>query len=73
MLLVQQAEETECGRFLKFETLTLCPIDTTPILWELLTQEERQWLTDYHQMVYDRLSPYLTTDEQAWLRKVTSV
>ena len=73
MLLVQQAEETECGRFLKFETLTLCPIDTTPILWELLTQEERQWLTDYHQMVYDRLSPHLTNDEQAWLRKVTSV
>jgi Xaa-Pro aminopeptidase len=73
MLLVQQAEETECGRFLKFETLTLCPIDTTPILRELLTQEERQWLTDYHQMVYDRLSPHLTNDEQAWLRKVTSV
>lgn len=73
MLLVQQAEETECERFLRFETLTLCPIDTTPILWELLTQEERQWLTDYHQMVYDRLSPHLTNDEQAWLRKVTSV
>jgi Xaa-Pro aminopeptidase len=71
MLLVVPAEETECGRFLKFETLTLCPIDLKPIVWELLSGEERQWLDDYHRMVYDRLAPCLSADERSWLRGVT--
>ena len=66
-LLIVPAEETECGQFLKFEPLTLCPIDTRPIIMEMLTPEERQWLDDYHQMVYDRLSPHLTADELHWL------
>ena len=68
MLLVQPAEETECGRFLRFETLTLCPIDKTPIVKEMLTQEECDWLNQYHQRVYDTLSPYLDSDEREWLR-----
>ena len=71
-LLVVPAEETECGRFLGFETLTLCPIETSPIIKELMTPEEIQWLNDYHTMVYERLSPYLNEDEKAWLRKVTA-
>ena len=71
-LLVVHAEETECGRFLGFETLTLCPIETSPIIKELMTPEEIQWLNDYHTMVYERLSPYLNEDEKAWLRKATA-
>ena len=71
-LLVVPAEETECGRFLGFETLTLCPIEMSPIIKELMTPEEIQWLNDYHTMVYERLSPYLNEDEKAWLRKVTA-
>ena len=71
-LLVVPAEETECGRFLGFETLTLCPIETSPIIKELLTPEEIQWLNDYHTTVYERLSPYLNEDEKAWLRKATA-
>ena len=71
-LLVVPAEETECGRFLGFETLTLCPIETSPIIKELMTPEEIQWLNDYHSMVYGRLSPYLNEDEKAWLRKATA-
>ena len=71
-LLVVPAEETECGRFLGFETLTLCPIETSPIIKELMTPEEIQWLNDYHTMVYERLSPYLNEDEKAWLRKATA-
>ena len=51
--------------------LTLCPIDKRPIVAEMLTSEERQWLDDYHQMVYDRLSPHLTEEENAWLREAT--
>lgn len=71
MLLVVPAEETECGRFLKFETLTLCPIDTAPVVWELLTPEERQWLENYHRMVYERLAPLLTEEERLWLHGAT--
>ena len=71
-LLVVPAEETECGRFLGFETLTLCPIETSPIIKELMTPEEIQWLNDYHTTVYERLSPYLNEVEKAWLRKATA-
>ena len=71
-LLVVPVQETECGRFLAFETLTLCPIDKSPILMELLTDEECQWLDDYHQTVYDRLSPHLDATDREWLRKATA-
>ena len=70
-LLVVPDQETECGRFLQFEPLTLCPIDKRPIVPELLTDEERQWLDDYHAMVYERLSPHLDASECAWLRQAT--
>ena len=68
-LLITSAEETELGRFLTFETLTLCPIDTAPIMPELLSAEETAWLNAYHQRVYDILSPHLTADESDWLRE----
>lgn len=71
-LLVVPVEETECGRFLGFETLTLCPIDVRPIMKDLLTPEERQWLNDYHAMVYQRLKDYLKEDEIQWLRTATA-
>ena len=71
-LLIVPAEETECGRFLRFETLTLCPIDTKPIIKELLTEEETRWLNDYHERVFRLLSPHLTIEEKAWLTRATT-
>ena len=70
-LLVTPYKNTEFGQFLQFEPLTLCPIDKTPIIKELLLQEEIDWLNDYHQQVYERLSPHLTADECHWLREAT--
>ena len=67
LLLIQEAEETECGRFLRFETLTLCPIDMTPIVPELMTRDEIQWLNAYHANVFERLAPHLTVEERQWL------
>ena len=67
-LLIVPAMETECGRFLHFEPLTLCPIDKRPIMTELLSAEERGWLDSYHQTVYERLAPMLNPVEQQWLR-----
>lgn len=71
-LLIVPYMETEFGKFLQFESLTLCPIDKAPIIVEMLTDEERQWLDDYHQMVYERLAPHLTVEEAEWLKEATS-
>jgi Xaa-Pro aminopeptidase len=69
-LLVTPYKETQFGQFLQFESLTLCPIDTTPIVKELLLQEEIDWLNQYHQRVFDTLSPHLNAEETAWLKAV---
>lgn len=63
--------ETEFGRFLRFETLTLCPIDTAPAIITMLTDEERRWLNDYHLTVRQRLTPLLDAADAEWLRKAT--
>ena len=68
-LLIVPYKETEFGRFLQFESLTLCPIDKAPIVREMMLSEEIQWLNDYHQRVFDALSPHLNPDEVEWLRK----
>ncbi len=62
---------TEFGAFYQFESLTLCPIETSPILREMLTEAETLWLNDYHQMVYRRLSPLLDDAHRAWLAEKT--
>ena len=66
-LLTVPYKETEFGQFLQFETLTLCPIDTTPIVREMLTDEETEWLNAYHRTVFERISPHLNDEEKAWL------
>lgn len=72
MLIVKDYMETEFGRFLEFEPLTLCPIDKTPIIVSMLTDDERAWLDDYHRRVYERLSPHLLPDERQWLENACS-
>ena len=67
-LLVTPYKETQFGQFLQFESLTLCPIDTTPIIRELLLDEEIAWLNQYHQHVLATLSPHLDDEETEWLK-----
>ncbi len=69
---VRESMTTEFGTFLEFETLTLFPIDKNLIDVSMLTQQELDWLNNYHQEVYDKLAPMLTPDEQAWLKDKTS-
>lgn len=71
MMLVAEAFSNSYGRFLKFETLTLFPIDTDAILPKLLSPAETQWLNDYHRTVYEKLSPLLAGRELEWLRRHT--
>lgn len=72
MILTREDSETEFGKFLSFETLTLCYIDTRLILIPMLSVRERAWLNKYHQMVYDKISPFLNDDEKAWLKEKTT-
>ncbi len=70
-LIIKHYKDTEFGRFLQFESLTLCPIDTTPILKDELLDEEVHWLNDYHKHVYDELAPHLEGADLEWLREAT--
>lgn len=71
MILIIEDSETPWGKFLTFETLTLCHIDTRLVIPEMLSMREHAWLNKYHQMVYDRLSPHLNAEEKAWLKEKT--
>lgn len=72
MLLVIPYKETAFGKFLAFEPLTLCPIDTTPIDFSLLSKIEIDWLNNYHKTVKELLFPLLNDKEdKIWLTKAT--
>lgn len=64
-----RGHESPTAEYLEFESLTLCPIDREPIIADMLTDEERGWLNDYHRRVYESLSPYLNSEEKTWLEK----
>ncbi|SEO57965.1 aminopeptidase P family protein [Pseudomonas sp. ok266] len=68
----REAGSSEFGEFLKFETLTLCPIDTRCLLPALLTEEEKQWFNTYHTEVRERLSPLLEGAALEWLNTRTA-
>jgi len=72
LTLVVPAGEGMFGSYLKFETLTLCPICKKGIIKDLLTEEEVNWFNDYHQMVYKELSPVLNKEEKTWLKEATA-
>lgn len=64
---VVPAQKTEFGQFLQFETLTLFPIDQHLINFDMLNNKEIEWLNNYHQRVYDTISPKLNEYEREWL------
>lgn len=72
MVLITEHDRNEYGTFLKMEPLTWCPIDKTAIDETALTQQELDWINDYHAQVYDILSPHLNETEQDWLSDATS-
>lgn len=71
IILIREDSETEWGKFLSFETLTLCYIDTRLIVVPMLSTRERTWINKYHEMVYDLLSPHLNDGEKEWLKEKT--
>ena len=70
-LLIRPYKTTDFGTFLQFEPLTLCPIDTEPIILDELAPEEIAWLNSYHKYVYEKLAPHLDDEEKEWLKEKT--
>lgn len=71
LIMVTPDLQSEFSQFLRFETLTLFPIDTNLIDKELLTKVEIDWLNAYHQQVYEKIAPHLNEVEKEWLRDKT--
>lgn len=67
LILCQEDRKTDFGDFLRFETLTLFPIDRRLIQQDMLTPIEREWLNDYHSRVHEELAPLLRGGEKSWL------
>lgn len=72
MIVVREDSETAFGKFLCFDTLTLCYIDTSLVVVPMLSVRERAWLNKYHQMVYELLSPHLSEEVKTWLKHKTT-
>ena len=71
MILCVPIEKNEFGEWLGFETLTLCYFDTSALLVELLSEEQKNWLNDYHHKVYEKTAPFLSSEEKQWLFEKT--
>lgn len=71
LVLCVEAGKNEYGEWLKFEDLTLFPIDTRLIQKEQLTKRELKWLNDYHAHVFKMIAPHLNEAEKAWLQEKT--
>lgn len=73
MVSVEPDRVTESGEFLRFDTFTVCPIDTAPLVPELLRADERAWLNDYHRKVWKALATKLDARDRAWLKRKTAM
>lgn len=70
-VLVREGNKNEYGQFMYLETITYVPMDLDALKADMLTEEEKQLLNDYHKTVYEKLSPYLNEEENEWLKKYT--
>ncbi|MDU3351508.1 MAG: aminopeptidase P family protein, partial [Clostridium sp.] len=68
LLVVKDINSEEFGEFYKFKTISYCPIDLNGVVIEMLTNEERDWLNNYHKIVFEKLSPYLNDEEIEFLK-----
>ena len=71
-LICKKAEKTEYGQFMEFEAVTYAPIDLDAIDPSIMTEREKKVLNDYHKMVFEKISPFLTNEEVEWLKKYTA-
>lgn len=70
-ILVRKGEKNEYGQFMYFEPITYVPMDLDAVKVEMLSEEYKTLLNDYHKTVYEKVSPYLNDEEKEWLKKYT--
>lgn len=70
-LIIQKDEKTQFGQFMKFETMTYAPLDLDGVIKELLSEEEIDFLNNYHRLVFEKVSPFLSDEEKDWLKEYT--
>ena len=68
---VRKGRENEYGQFMYFEILTYIPMDLDAVNADMLPEETKKQLNDYHKAVYEKISPYLNDEEKEWLKKYT--
>lgn len=71
LIVTEERVTTPFGKFLGFETVTLCYLDNSLVDLALLTEAERKWYNDYQERVYQTLAPELSLEEAEWLRNKT--
>ena len=71
LIVCRKAEKNEYGQFMEFEYLTFVPIDLDALDVSLMEKRDIQYLNEYHRQVYEKISPYLTREEQQWLKEAT--
>lgn len=71
VMVARNDEKNEYGQFMHFDTLTYAPIDLEAIDLQYLTQPQRAYLNEYHRQVFEKVSPYLSEEEAAWLKEAT--
>ncbi len=67
----KEDEKNEYGQFLRFEFLTYVPIDLDCVNVDMMDEQDIAYLNEYHAEVYEKIAPYLTGEEAAWLKEAT--
>ena len=70
LIVVKEAEKTDSGQFYEFETLTFCPFFKDTIVRDLLSEEEIEWLNNYHEQCKDKIAPHLEGEVKDWFLKL---
>lgn len=71
LMVCKKAEKNAYGQFMKFEYLTFVPIDLEALDISIMEQRDIEYLNEYHKQVYEKIGPYLTDEEQDWLKEAT--
>jgi len=72
LVLVEDDETNEFGHFLRLRTITLCHYDTSALIPEMLSEDEKAWLNEYNAAVYEKLAPKLPLEVAEWLKVKTA-
>lgn len=70
-LLCCEGAKNEYGQFLYFEPITFVPFDLDGINPDIMTEEDKVLLNNYHKQVFEKIAPHLNDEEKAWLREYT--